>query len=278
MTLSLDIAPLRQALADCPVPLRLCAYARVGSTQDVVARAALGGAPEGLVVLAGEQLWGRGRAGRSWIAPAGSSLMFSILLRPRRAESEWGTLSLVAGLALVEGLALAGGPQARLKWPNDCLCGERKLAGILSESGAGGTAGRAVVLGVGCNLVFEGVELPAELRRTATACDMEGAPVERLGLAESVLRRLATRYLEWEETGFAGLREAWLQHAAWLGEEVLAVAGDGPVRGRVAGVSETGELVLGGAGGQIVISAGELTLAGGPSLRRPDQRPPLSRR
>ena len=114
---------------------------------------------------------------------------------------------------------------------------------------------------MGCNLVFEGVELPAELRRTATACDMEGAPVERLGLAESVLRRLATRYLEWEETGFAGLREAWLQHAAWLGEEVLAVAGDGPVRG-----------------GQIVISAGELTLAGGPSLRRPDQRPPLSRR
>jgi BirA family biotin operon repressor/biotin-[acetyl-CoA-carboxylase] ligase len=278
VTPSLDIAALRRSLADSPVPLWLRSYARVGSTQDLVVQAARGGAPEGLVVLADEQLMGRGRAGRKWIAPAGSSLMFSVLLRPRRAEAEWVTLSLLAGLAVVEGLALAGGPRARLKWPNDCLCGERKLAGVLAESGAGGTAGRAVVLGVGCNLVFEGVELPAELRRTATACDLEGASVDRPRLAEAVLHRLVARYLEWGESGFAGLREAWLGHAAWLGEEVLAVASSGPVRGRVAGVSETGELVLDGAGGQITVGAGELSLVGGPSLRHTDQWAPVSER
>jgi len=267
VTQNLDQGRLEQGLAATRFPYQLRFYAQVGSTQDLVATAAAAGAAEGLVVLADEQLAGRGREGRSWTAPAGSSLMFSVLFRPESSPPRAATLSLVAGLALVEGLALAGGPPARLKWPNDCLCGERKLAGVLLEARPAG--GRlALVLGVGCNVEWAGRELPPDLRESATACDAEGFPVDRTALAESVLTRLAARYQEWVGGGFAGLRRAWLGHAAWLGEEVVAAHSSGTVRGTVLGISDEGELLLQTPRGPVTIAAGETQRVAGPQLRR----------
>ncbi len=267
---SLDRKRLQGALANSAMRFDLRAYAQVDSTQDLVARAANAGAQEGLVVFADEQLLGRGRAGRSWIAPRGSSLMFSVLLRPGADAEGWTTLSLVAGLAVVEGLVLAGGPATQLKWPNDCLCGDRKLAGILAESPAPREGERVVVLGVGCNVSWEGSELPPELRRTATACDLEGYAVDRTRLAEAVLSQLATRYREWAGGGFAALREEWLRHAAWLGQEVIAEHPAGPVVGRAVDISDGGELIVETPSGPIAIAAGELERAPGPQLRLAD--------
>ena len=262
----LDVAALRRALVDSPVPFRLSQHARVGSTQDLAAEAASAGAAEGLVILADQQLSGRGRAGRSWVAPPGSALMFSLLLRPPPGRPDWSTISLAAGLAVVEGVALAGGPRARLKWPNDCLCGERKLAGILAEASPA-PAGGSVVLGVGCNVRWEGCELSPELRRSATACDVEGRPVDPTRLAEEVLRRLAARYLEWCSSGFRVLRDEWLRNAAWMGEEVVADHPSGPVRGRAVDISDAGELILASRSGTLLISAGELRRRRRPLLR-----------
>jgi len=246
-------------------------YAQVGSTQDLVADAAAAGAPEGLVVFADQQLAGRGRSGRSWIAPPGSSLMFSVLLRPPSGIKACTSLGLVGGLAMVEGLALAGGPQARLKWPNDCLCGDRKLAGILAESPASRVGERMVALGIGCNITWIGSELPPDLRRTATACDLEGHLVDRTELAEAVLSRLAIRYREWVGGGFAALREVWIEHAAWLGEEVIAEHVSGRVVGSVVDLSDEGELILATTDGEVAIAAGELERASGPLLRLADE-------
>jgi BirA family biotin operon repressor/biotin-[acetyl-CoA-carboxylase] ligase len=267
VTHSLDLGRLQRGLASAPIRFELRSFSQVGSTQDLVAMAAQAGAAEGLVVFADEQLSGRGRSGRSWIAPRGSSLMFSVLLRPESDTEGLTSLSLVAGLAVVEGLALSGGPPARLKWPNDCLSRDLKLAGILAESPASSAAERVVVLGVGCNVTWAGSELPSELSQTATACDLEGCLVDRTTLAEQVLSRLAIRYREWAEGGFAVLRGQWLRHAAWLGQEVVAKHPSGRIVGRAVGISEVGELIVDTADGPIPIAAGDLELSPGPQLR-----------
>lgn len=266
---SLDLGALKRGLSGSQLAFELRAYALVASTQDLVTEAARAGASEGLVVFADEQSAGRGRGGRSWIAPAGSALMFSILLRPAGSVADWTSLSLVGGLAVVEGLGLVGGPKAQLKWPNDCLCGGRKLAGVLAESVAGREKGQpVVVLGVGCNVQWEGLEVPADLRQSATACDLEGAPVDRTELAEAVLERMADRYRQWQAGSFAAIREDWLKHAAWLGEEVVAEHQSGRLTGRALTVSEEGELILEAPSGPVAIAAGELV-----RLRTPQVRP-----
>jgi len=254
----LDLGVLRRGLSTSRLAFELRAFALVGSTQDLATQAARAGAAEGLVIFADEQSAGRGRAGRSWTAPAGSALMFSILLRPVGSAADWLSLSLAGGLAVVEGLAEVGGPKAELKWPNDCLCRGRKLAGVLAESVADRNGGQVVVLGVGCNTRWEGLELPEALRQSATACDLEGAPVDLTQLAGAVLDRIATRYRRWQSGGFAAIREDWLRHAAWMGEDVTAEHQSGRLVGRALGVSELGELILETPTGPVLIAAGEL--------------------
>ena len=270
VTQSLDVEQLQRALANAPIRFQIRGYAQVASTQDLVALAAAAGEPEGRVVWADQQTAGRGRLGRSWTAPAGSSLMFSVLLRPAAGSACWTTLTLVAGLAVVEGLALAGGPSAQLKWPNDCICRERKLAGILAESPVPTAADRVVVLGIGCNVAWAGRDLPAGLRRTATACDLEGHPLDRTVLAEAILGRLAIRYREWTDGGFGALRQEWLRHAAWIGQRVTARHPSGPVSGRALGISKCGELIVETAEGPLALAAGEMERALGPRLRLAD--------
>jgi len=263
----LDLGVLKRGLSGSQLAFELRAYALVASTQDLVTEAARAGAQEGLVVFADEQSAGRGRAGRSWTAPAGSALMFSILLRPAGSVADRASLSLIGGLAVVEGLGLVGGPMAHLKWPNDCLCRGRKLAGVLAESVTGRDGDQVVVLGIGCNVQWEGLEVPADLRESATACDLEGAPLDRTQLAEAVLERMADRYRQWQAGGFAAIREDWLKHAAWLGEEVVAEHQSGRLTGRALTVSETGELILETPTGRAVIAAGDLVRLRTPQLR-----------
>ncbi len=109
--------------------------ASTGSTNaDLLAR----GGPEGQVLVAEEQTAGRGRAGRTWVSQPGASLTFSVLLRPASVPpSARGWLPLLTGVAVAAGVRSAAGVAARLKWPNDVLVGDRKLAGILAEQSAG---------------------------------------------------------------------------------------------------------------------------------------------
>ncbi|MGH7666095.1 MAG: biotin--[acetyl-CoA-carboxylase] ligase [Candidatus Dormibacteria bacterium] len=267
MTNRLDMERLRRVLPAAQLTFSPRLYAQVGSTQDLARDGARAGAPEGLVIFADQQLAGRGRAGRSWLAPPGSALMFSLLLRPPAELWPWSTLPLVAGLAVVEGIAEAGGPRALLKWPNDCLCGERKLAGILAEACSERGRVTGLVLGVGCNLAWKGVEPGPELLGLATACDLEGHPVDPTELAEAILLRLAARYVGWVAQGFGPLRREWLEHAAWLGREVVASHPSGRVRGRLLDLSQQGELIVETASGRVAISAGEVEAVGVPALR-----------
>lgn len=149
--------------------------------------------PEGAVAVAEEQSEGRGRLGRSWHAPAGTSLLFSILLRPAVESSRLPELTLVAGGAVAEAIAELTGVEPAIKFPNDVLIGGRKVAGILAESSEG-----RVVLGVGINVNQTLEQLPLETQTEPTSLQLElGTSVDRAQLLAAVLARLERAYDLW---------------------------------------------------------------------------------
>jgi BirA family biotin operon repressor/biotin-[acetyl-CoA-carboxylase] ligase len=153
---------------------------------------------EGAVAVAEEQSEGRGRLGRSWEAPARTSILVSVLLFPRVDPVKLPELSLVAGGAVAEAIAEVAGIEPVIEFPNDVLVGGRKVAGILAESSEG-----RVILGIGVNVNQTGEELPPEARKEPTSLRLEvGEPVDRAPLLAEILVRLERAY------------DAWIQGAA----------------------------------------------------------------
>jgi BirA family biotin operon repressor/biotin-[acetyl-CoA-carboxylase] ligase len=150
-------------------------------------------APEGALVAADEQTAGRGRLGRRWHAPAGTSLLCSLQLRPLVASERLPELTGVASRACAEAIAALTGLEPELKFPNDVLLGGRKVAGILAEAREG-----RVVLGIGVNVNVAAQELPQEVDRAATSLLAEtGRELDRAQLVAELLERLERRYDAW---------------------------------------------------------------------------------
>ncbi len=160
-------------------------FAELDSTNRYALDEARAGAPEGLVVMADHQTAGRGRLGRRWEAPAGANLLVSVLLRPTLAPERLQLCTLAMALAARSACAGATGFEPEIKWPNDLMAAERKLAGILAEVVADGPAGpdRAVVVGIGVNVGWP----PPDTEQAAFA-----AP-EGLGNATSLWRESGKR-------------------------------------------------------------------------------------
>ena len=149
--------------------------------------------PEGAVAVAEEQTEGRGRLGRTWHAPARTSVLVSVLLRPEIEPSRLPELSLVAGGAVAEAIADVTGIDPAIKFPNDVLVGGRKVAGILAESSEG-----RVLLGVGVNANQTADELPGDAQTQPTSLRIElDEPVDRAALLAAILLRLERAYDRW---------------------------------------------------------------------------------
>jgi BirA family biotin operon repressor/biotin-[acetyl-CoA-carboxylase] ligase len=237
--------------------LRLMRVARTRSTQDVVLRAAREGADEGFICLAAEQTAGRGRQGREWVAPAGSALLASLLLR--RSPAVAVGIPFAAGLALVDVLAAAHGVAAGLKWPNDVLVDRRKLAGILSEVEPLGSDGArvAIALGLGVNLTverfpdgFEAVSLHSLVAKPPAAEELLAAFGDALG------DRLATL----EAGGIGALVGDWRSSAVGLGEPVSVQGPAGTTDGVAVDIGEDGALLVEASGQLHRFLAGDVHL------------------
>jgi BirA family biotin operon repressor/biotin-[acetyl-CoA-carboxylase] ligase len=150
-------------------------------------------APEGAVAVAEEQTAGRGRLGRRWFAPARTSVLVSVNLRPDVPTRRQPELSLVGGAAVAEAIAAETGVRPEVKFPNDVLIGGRKVAGILAEARED-----RVVLGIGINANIAAEDLPTGVETPATSLLLEtGAPVDRAPLLAAVLDRLEVGYDAW---------------------------------------------------------------------------------
>ncbi len=240
-------------LTDVPLVREVVWHDDVGSTNQLVADAALAGAAEGLVIGADHQHAGRGRRGRTWVAPPGSSVMCSVLLRPPLPQTSWPLLTLVAGIAvhMAATAALPDGVEVGLKWPNDLLVAGTKAAGILTE-----TAGGAVVLGMGVNVDWRSVERPADLAATSLA-EHAAEPVDR----GTVLRDLLTALSEGYAAACAdpaGVVQSYVPRCATLGTTVVA-HGVEPVEGTAVGLTPDGHLrIRTSAGRDHVVAAGDV--------------------
>jgi BirA family biotin operon repressor/biotin-[acetyl-CoA-carboxylase] ligase len=234
-----------------------------GSTNADVAAAAAAREPEGFVLIADQQTQGRGRLGRPWTSPPGSSLSVSVLLRPFEvAAASWPWLPLLVGVAAVEAVRDAAGVDARLKWPNDVLLDGGKLAGILVER-IETADGPAAVAGVGMNITSAPVP---EL----TAASLAETSATRDAVLTALLDRLATHYGQWRaDPAGSALIEKYRQLCDTIGLDVrVELPGGATVAGRAAGVDTSGGLVVATGDGHEVVSAGDVVHVrpGQPSL------------
>jgi BirA family transcriptional regulator, biotin operon repressor / biotin---[acetyl-CoA-carboxylase] ligase len=190
-----DVQPLLQGLFGRPYR-----YAEeTESTQDLL----VDDDPHGAVAAANVQTKGRGRLGRTWEAPAGKALLFSVLVRPP-AGRKLPELSLVAGIAVADALEETLGLNAQIKWPNDVLVNRKKVAGILAEA-----RGDAVVIGIGINVNQTRDELPLDdddvETRAASLFTTDGETRERAPLLARVLARFEHHYKTWADGGLDDL-------------------------------------------------------------------------
>ncbi|MEV0617149.1 biotin--[acetyl-CoA-carboxylase] ligase [Nonomuraea sp. NPDC050404] len=227
-----------------------------GSTNADLARAAREGAEEGTVLVAEVQSAGRGRLGRTWTAPPRAGLTFSIVLRPGVPVAAQGWLSLLYGVAAASAARRLAEVDVRLKWPNDLLIGERKLAGVLAER-----VDDAIVIGMGMNVTLKQEELPVE---TATSLAIEKAAcLDRDPLLRAVLREIETHYRDWiEAKGDAeasGLRSAYLAASATIGRRVrVELPEKQALTGQAVGVDHFGHLQVESDGERYTLSAGDV--------------------
>ena len=253
-------APGSAAHPDLPSFFELVALESVDSTNSEVTRRADQGAREGLLVWARRQTDGRGRQGRQWESPDGN-LFCSLLLMPEVepvAATELGFVTGVAVRECVDGL-VPPGRDVSCKWPNDVLVEGRKIAGVLLEAAALKRSIR-VVVGVGINLVSHPERTPYP------SSDLQTEGAGRVDPAY-VLVRLASALLKWRdvwlEQGFGPVRDAWLNHAAGLGETIEVRLPGRTLSGIFRSLDARGTLQLCDDTGQVhTVTAGDVFLAG----------------
>jgi BirA family biotin operon repressor/biotin-[acetyl-CoA-carboxylase] ligase len=248
------LADLQQRRPDAR--LDVCWHESLPTTMDAAALVAEGGAQHGVVIVADEQTAGRGRRGTHWVSPPGAGLYFSFVARPRSRSAGDGTLSLItlaAGVAVRDGIAAATGLAADLKWPNDVIIGRRKLAGILAEGMAIGSAGQAVIIGVGINL--QAAAYPPDVAARATSIDGElGRGVDRGLVLAEVLVHLWDRLAALDQSP-GDILQAW--RAASPSGVGTRVEWNGQ-HGVTAGIDDSGALLIKTADRIERIIAGEL--------------------
>jgi BirA family biotin operon repressor/biotin-[acetyl-CoA-carboxylase] ligase len=235
----------------------------VGSTNDLAKEAGRRGEPEGLVVLAEEQVKGRGRLGRTWTAPLGSSVLCSILLRPRFSPTQAFYLTIAAAVAIhrvVGQLTIDHShihaairiPHSAIKWPNDVLIKGRKVSGVLSEGEFMGDEWSFAVVGFGINVNLNARELE-ELRAVAPQATSLSAEwemeVDRAILLAQVLTEFEGLYLALQNGQFGPVYEEWAGALETVGRQVSIDYGGSTISGQALRVESDGSLVIRTLGG-----------------------------
>jgi BirA family biotin operon repressor/biotin-[acetyl-CoA-carboxylase] ligase len=283
-----ELAPeaVRAGLSTATIPSEVACFARLPSTMDEARRRASSGATEGLVVLAEEQTAGRGRLGRPWVAPPGSALLLSLLLRPRWLAPERAfALTMLAATALCAAVEEVAGLRPALKWPNDMLLPQQnaegrmqnaeasprpapssgiqhsafsiqhsspqaKCAGILAELHLQAGAVEWAVIGVGVNVHAH--PPPDQTAYPATSLDAAlGRRADRLALLRALLVRLDGGYVALRAGGYGALFAEWRARLATLGESVRVSTPAGIVEGVAEEVTPAGALLVRAADGAL---------------------------
>lgn len=242
-------------------------YAETDSTNLRIKQLGDEGAPHGTLAVADMQTAGRGRRGRSWSSPAGSSIYMSILLRPDIAPEKAPMLTLVMACSVAQGIMdcgeECGNPQVMIKWPNDIIINGKKLVGILTEMSTQIDYINHVTVGVGINV--NSAEFPEEIKETATSLRKEcGHTVRRAPIIAAIMKRLEENYERFLETqDLTGLQENYSAMLINKDRDVLIIGGKEQYKAHALGISSTGELVIRREDGTVEeVNAGEVSVRG----------------
>ena len=233
----------------------------IDSTNLWIKRLAKEGAPEGTLALAEFQSAGRGRLGRSWEVPEGTSVMMSILLRPKFEPQYAPTLTLVMGMAVAKAVKSLGF-DVSIKWPNDVVVSHKKICGILTEMGVRDGKIDYAVIGVGINVNIK--EFPEEMVDKATSLYLEsGREFDRSQIPGLVMEAFEEYYEKFAATcDLSGLKEEYESILANYNQPVRVLAKE-PYEGVARGITDGGELLVEKTDGTIVaVSAGEVSVRG----------------
>ena len=231
----------------------------IDSTNNAAANAIRDGRGWGYSCLAEQQTSGRGRRGREWQSPFGRNVYLSQVWEFQSGASALEGLSLSVGLAIVRAVSKFGVIGLGLKWPNDVLYENKKLAGILLEMQGDPAGVCQVIVGVGLNVDMNGADTAAISQPWTDLVQIVGA-VDRNKLVAELMSSLHLVYKEFLAGGFAVHRDEWSRHDAFAGRDVKVQLGDTYIEGVVSGLDRSGGLVLMTAGGERVFNGGEVSL------------------
>ncbi len=216
----------------------------VDSTNNEARRQAEKGAGDGTLVVALEQSAGKGRRGRSWVSARGSGVWMSLLLRPDFMPEDASMLTLIAAMAVREGIRQTAGLEGQIKWPNDVVLNGKKVCGILTEMSTEMEWIRYVVIGIGINVNMR--EFPEEIRETATSLALCADKTIRCAeLIAAVAGTWEYYYKKFLKTrDFSLLMEEYNQMLVNVDREVKVLAPKGEYTGISRGINERGELLV----------------------------------
>jgi len=213
----------------------------LSSTMDKAMELGVKGAASGTLVLAESQNQGRGRLGRVWFSPKYKGLYLSLILRPDMLPTQASILTLLSAVSICEAIKTISGINAQIKWPNDILIHNKKLAGILTQVVAETDKINFVIIGIGINVNTDREHLPRE----ATSLKAEaGGSFSRVELTRELLREFERQYLIFKEKGFKRIIEEWKNLSHTLGEEVKIVCQNRKIEGTAVDLDASGALVV----------------------------------
>ena len=253
---------IRNLRESCPWQDSLLWSESIDSTNTRAKELALQGAPQGTVLLADHQTGGRGRLGRSFHSPAGSGIYMSVILRPHCPPAELMHLTCAAAVALCDAVEDSCGFRPGIKWTNDLVCGQKKLAGILTELGfdARGNVAWSIV-GMGINCTQEAHQFPEDIRSMAgSLASVSGKSVDRAKVAAAMMDALYRMDLTQKEKILAQYRT----DCVTLGKEVSLVRADGKIHHCTAlDIDPEGALIVRHPDGRLeTVSSGEVSIRG----------------
>lgn len=238
-------------------------YPETDSTNLRIRELGDAGAPHGTLAVADMQTAGRGRRGRTWESPPGSSIYMSILLRPDIIPGAAPMLTLVMACSVAEGISDCENVDVRIKWPNDVIAGGKKLVGILTEMSTQIDYINHVTIGVGINVNM--TEFPENIRDTATSLRLEtGHEVRRAPLIAAIMKRFEENYAVFLKTqDMSGLMEKYSGMLINLDRDVLVLGAEDSYKAHALGIDRQGELIVRREDGtEEKIYAGEVSVRG----------------
>lgn len=211
------------------------------STMDLAMQLGIQSAGNGTLVLSESQTKGRGRLGRSWLSPKYKGIYLSLILRPKISPAACPILTLMSAVSICEAVKEVSGLNAQIKWPNDILIHNKKLAGILTEMNAEVDKVNFVVIGIGINVNNDKKSL---VTQATSIKEQQGQAVSRINLLQELLRRIEHNYLLLEDKGSQVIINKWRHFSLTLGTRVKVYCHSKHIEGQAIDIDQDGGLLI----------------------------------